>query len=556
MPISKDDQEKIEAFRQKEAEDLAKILSQKYKIPYADLSKMTIYLDALKILPESEARAGRLVVFQNVGRRLSVGLLSPNAQKTKEILEELKNQGYTYDPFLVSEFGLSRALNKYKEVPAFMESTAGIVEIAEKKLKKFQEEILNIEQLKNALSAFVETKDHRRISDILEVILAGALNLEASDIHIEPEEERAGIRLRLDGVLQPAMPLPRKIYELMLARLKLVSELMLNIHDRAQDGRFTIRAAETDIEIRTSVLPGPNGESVVLRVLNPKIISLSFEELGMQPYLFRLMEKELKRPNGMIINTGPTGSGKTTTLYAFVKKIKTPGIKIITIEDPIEYHLRGVTQTQVNKEKGYDFLSGLRSSLRQDPDVILVGEIRDFETAQTAMHAALTGHLVFSTLHTNNAAGAIPRLIDLGVKPEIIAPAMNITMAQRLVRRLCVYCRKKEKPDKNEEEKIRRALQDVVDDYKKNIPEELFLFRPVGCPKCNETGYKGRLGIFEAILINEKVEEAIISGSVSEAGMRATLREQKGMTMFQDGILKVLSGITSLDELERVAEME
>lgn len=552
--IKNKQEEKIAEFQKREAEDLAKILSQKYKVPYADLSRITIELDALRLISKEQATEGKLAIFQKIGKNISAAVFSPNFKKTKEILDNLKNQGYFVQVFIVSEFSLERALNKYKEIPIFTEATSGLVRIAEQKLRQFQEEISSLHDLKQTLLPFLVLKEQRKISDILEIILAGGLNLEASDIHLEPEEKMVRLRLRLDGVLQEAAFLPHSIYNLLLSRIKLVSELKLNIHDSAQDGRFTIRFSETDIEVRTSVLPGPYGESISLRLLNPKTIGLFLEDLGMQTELLDVMKKELKKSNGMILTTGPTGSGKTTTLYAFVKKVKTSGIKIITIEDPIEYHLSGITQTQVDPQKGYDFLTGLRSALRQDPDMILIGEIRDLETAKTAMHASLTGHLVFSTLHTNNAAGAIPRLIDLGVKPEIIAPAINVVLAQRLIRKLCVFCRKEEKPNNEEAQMIKKNLDKMPKNYKIRLLDEIKIFRPSACPKCSQMGYRGRIGIFEAILINEEAERLILGArSPSEVELNQILTKQGTLTMFQDGLVKVLNGISSLEELERVA---
>ena len=339
-----------------------------------------------------------------------------------------------------------------------------------------------------------------------------------------------------------------------MSRIKLTSGLKLNVHNQAQDGRFSIRTNETTIEVRTSVIPGTFKESIVLRILNPKSLSISFENLGMEKKLLETLNKELIKPNGMILTTGPTGSGKTTTLYAFLKKIYTPETKIITLEDPVEYHLSGIVQTQVEESRGYTFSSGLMSILRQDPDIIMVGEIRDMETARTAMNAALTGHMVLSTLHTNDAAGTIPRLIDLGANPNIIAPAINVAMAQRLVRKLCGECKEKYNP--NDEEK--KTVQEVVDTFPHDYPhpetQNFFLWKAGGCDACNGIGYKGRIGVFEAILIDDKME-ALIAKMPSEIEILTSAKEQGILNMKQDGILKVLNGVTSLGELRRVVEL-
>ena len=551
MAISnKQYEEKLKELREKEIEDLAKILAQKYGLRYADLTKMAIDLDALKIIPEGDSREGKMAAFQIIGKKISIGVLNPGLLKTKYVLETLDRRGFAPDLFVVSELSLARAWLKYKEIPVFVEIKSGMVEIPEGKLSKFKEEINSLQSFQKILSERLEAKEKSEISELLELVLAGGLNLDSSDIHIEPEEKKAGLRIRLDGILYPVAYFPNDIYKLLISRIKLVSELKLNVKDRAQDGRFTFRAGETDIEIRTSILPGPYGESASLRILNPKTIGLNFENLGMNPVFLEIMDRELKKPNGMILTTGPTGSGKTTTLYAFLKKIKGPDIKIITIEDPIEYHIQGITQTQVDPGRGYDFTKGLRSVLRQDPDAILIGEIRDLETAETALRAALTGHLVFSTLHTNDAPGVIPRLIDLGAKPPIIAPAINIAMAQRLVRQLCKYCRKEKKPDSKEKKMIEENLEKIPTKYKKEISREFAVFEPAGCEKC-VAGYKGRIGIFEAILIDNEVEKLIMKGP-SEADMREFLKKQEMLTMFEDGILKILKGLTSFEEVVRV----
>lgn len=547
--------EKLKAFREKEAEDLAQMLAARHGLPYVDLSRMTIDLDALKLVPENEAREAKLAVFQKVAKRLQIAVLNPEALKTKNALENLSRKGYETEPFFVSESSLERAWSRYKEIPAFEEIEAGLIDISAARLEEYKNKLKNIQGFQKILGPYTSAQKIRKVSEVVEVILAGALALDASDVHLEPQEEKMQIRFRLDGVLHEIAAFTPQAYGFILSRIKLLSEMKLNVHDRAQDGRFTIRASDADMEVRASALPGPFGETLVLRVLNPKTIALGLEDLGMQDEFLKIIEKEIKKPNGMILTTGPTGSGKTTTLYAFVKKVNNPGVKIITIEDPIEYHLAGISQTQVNAPKGYTFANGLRSILRQDPDIILVGEIRDLETAEIAMHASLTGHLVFSTLHTNNAAGTIPRLIDLKADPSIIAPAVNIAMAQRLVRRLCPDCKKKEKPDKEELKTIENALKEMPAQYKKKVSKEIAVWKPVGCEKCNQIGYKGRIGIYEAFLVDDRVEKLILK-KPSEGDLKEEMKRQEMITMFQDGILKMLEGTTSLEELVRVSGEE
>ncbi len=551
----KKQKEKIEELREREEEDLAKIMAKRHDLPYLDLSKITIDLDYLKIIPEETSRSAKIAVFQGVGKNLQAGVANPKLNAALEAIQNLENKGYKIQLFLVSEFSLKIVWGKYKEIPAFMEMTRGVIDISSEKMEEFGNQIQTPDDLKKIFDRMVSLKENRRVSEVLELVLAGALQMDASDIHIEPQEKRIRLRFRLDGVLQDILYFEHNYYQLLLSRIKLISELKLNIHNRPQDGRFSIHLKGTEIEIRTSALPGPYGESLVLRVLNPKTIAVAFEDLGIHSRLSDLLLKEIQRPNGMILTTGPTGSGKTTTLYAFLKKVYTPGVKIITLEEPIEYHIEGITQTQTNSKAGYDFASGLRSILRQDPDIIMVGEIRDLDTAKTAINAALTGHLVFSTLHTNDAAGTIPRLIDLGVEVNILSPAINVSMAQRLIRKLCVYCRKKEKPTNQELDLIKGIVASMPKNIKKPDLSNLEVWKPVGCPKCQGTGYKGRIGIFEAILIDDELERLILK-MPSGVEIKKAAAKQGTLNMLQDGILKVINGITSLGELGRIIELE
>lgn len=431
----------------------------------------------------------------------------------------------------------------------------GQVDINPEIFKECQEKIKNIFNFKDQIEKYLSAS----ISDLVQTILAGTICLDSSDIHLEPEENQAKLRIRIDGILHDVISFNLKSYKSLVSRIKLLSNLKLNITDRPQDGRFTIALAQTStekgflIEIRTSVLPAEYGESIVMRLLNPKNL-IEIEALGLRKDLIEIFNKEIRRPNGMIIVTGPTGSGKTTTLYAVLKRINSPEIKIITIEDPVEYHLEGLSQTQVEPEKGYTFASGLRSIMRQDPDVILVGEIRDLETAEIACQAALTGHLVFSTLHTNDAAGAIARLVDLGVRPVSIAPALNMVVAQRLPRKVCKKCVQFLPANEQELKKIKKSLEKID---KKILPPVFFekqikIPKPKGCEFCNFTGYKGRIGIFETFLVDDEMEKFILANP-SIVAMRE-LAIKKGMILMQqDGLIKVLEGITTIEEVERVA---
>src|SRR3989344_624508 len=405
--------QKVDELREKEEEGLAEMMSKKYGLPYIDLGVNPINIDALRIVREQEAREAEVAPFNIINKKVSLAIISPNKNETIALIESLKDRGFTPIFFMASHQSLQKVWGHYKDLSYSLETKGGALDIENEEIQELVKKVKSAEDIKKSIETIIAQKKSYRISRILEIILAGAISINASDIHVEPEEASVRLRYRLDGVLNDILNIDTSTYGLLLSRLKLVSNLKLNIKGKAQDGRFSIKLGDVEIEIRTSLLPGNYGESVVLRVLNPNAIEVPLEKLGIDERLLKLLLHELKKPNGMILNTGPTGSGKTTTLYAFLKKIHTPEIKIITIENPIEYHLKGIVQTQTDEKKGYTFLEGLRSALRQDPDVIMVGEIRDEETAKIAVNSSLTGHLVFSTLHTNTAAGTFPRLIDL-----------------------------------------------------------------------------------------------------------------------------------------------
>ncbi|MDD3046341.1 MAG: GspE/PulE family protein [Candidatus Pacebacteria bacterium] len=422
-----------------------------------------------------------------------------------------------------------------------MEEIVGEILISKEEELFFKENILNLKSLSLLFTKNID----QDITYLIKILMVGAVLLKSSDIHIEREEEKTIIRIRMDGMLTLVTEIENERYLKILSRIKLLSRLKLNVDKEAQDGRFSIKFEDNEIEIRVSSLPSEYGEAIVMRILNPKSL-ISLEELGLRTDLEKLFNNEIEKPNGMIIVTGPTGSGKTTTLYAFLKKISKPENKVITIEDPIEYHLEGITQTQVDEKKGYSFASGLRSIVRQDPDTILVGEIRDKETAQIAIQAALTGHLVLSTLHTNDAISTISRLESLGEIASNIIPAVNIIIAQRLIRKLCPKCSSLRNITNEEKEMFKKELPFVDTSKLTKLPIE------VGCEHCNNTGYKGRVGIFEAFVLDNELKNFILS-SPSRVGLKEKAI-QKGMTLIkQDGLLKVLKKETTLEEIKRVA---
>lgn len=542
---------KLGFLHRQEEEELARILSRKYGIPYADLTTITIDTDGLKILPENEAREARMAIFDLVGQKIKIAILSPNRELTQIQIKKLSDRGYIVQPFMVSTQSLERAWERYKEISFATASKAGTLDISSEDINQMVSQIKTVPDVKNLIEEISQMKKAFRVSRIVETVVASAIATDASDIHVEPEETNVGIRFRLDGVLVEITKFDEETYRLLLSRIKLLSGMKLNIKNDAQDGRFSVKVGDSEIEIRASVLPGAYGESIVMRLLNPNTIQIPFETLGIPDNLKKIFLEELSKPNGMILNTGPTGSGKTTTLYSFLRMKKTPEVKMITIEDPIEYHLAGVVQTQVDRKKGYDFASGLKHSLRQDPDVIMVGEIRDLETAETAVHAALTGHLVFSTLHTNNAAGTFPRLIDLGVNPKILTSAINIAIAQRLVRKLCQSC-KKEVTASGEILEVLKKTYDSIQEPE--IPFADKIYQAVGCPKCNG-GYRGRIGVFEAVRADKELEE-VMQGNPSELEIKRVAEKQGILDMSQDGVIKILKGVTTFEEVQRVVDIK
>lgn len=560
IQFDEDKEEKgLADIRKDEEEALVEALAEsKYGIPAVNLSNMPIDNDALRAIPEKEAIAEEISPFKILGKDIHIAVRSPLPEKIAKMTEYFTSHGYIPHFYMASHASLAKAWDRYKEISYASESTAGAIAVSGEALKKIMAGIKNMDDIKNAIIAVEKDKSHTT-SHILEIALAGAIAINASDLHFEPEEDTVRLRFRLDGILHTVMEIPPVVHKFLNSRIKLLSGLKITASSIAQDGRFSIFLDQDEISLRVSLIPGAYGESIVMRILNPKSIQVKLEDMGIEPNLFEIFMREIKKPNGLILLTGPTGSGKTTTLYSFLQKIYSTEIKIITIEDPIEYHLPGITQTQVDTEKGYTFLEGLRSALRQDPDVIMVGEIRDAETAKIAVESALTGHLVFSTLHTNNAAGVIPRLIDLEVNPKILVSALSLSIAQRLVRKLCPIC-KKEKVITDEENKVINKIIDNAKAHNKDfgaygldINAPFKIYEPVGCSECNNTGYKGRMGIFEAIHNDAKIEE-IIPNNPSEREIKEVAANQGYLDMKEDGIIKILKGVTSYEEVGSVVD--
>jgi len=542
--------ERMDLIRRKEEDHLIKDLAVQYGHQYVDLQGITLNPDAIKLLPEEEAKAGNMIVFETVRKRISVAIRNPNNENAKKTLEDLKARGFEPTIYMTSSTSLAHGWKRYHDQKNTTAAKQGVLDIDTDNIAA---QIKSFKTPENVAAHILEIRtisSVRRISETLETIFAGAIGLGASDIHIEPEEDGIRLRYRLDGVLRDVIDIERKLYERIMSRLKLLSGMILNIRDEAQDGRFTFTLTDKDVEVRSSIIPGASGESMVMRLLDPTVASFTLEKLNLNPLLHTVLLEELQRPNGMIITTGPTGSGKTTALYAFLREVHKPGIKIITIENPVEYKLDNIVQTQVSDD--YTFESGLRAILRQDPDVIMVGEIRDREVAETAIHAAQTGHLVFSTLHTNSAVGAFPRLIDLGVDYRMIGSSVNLILGQRLVRILCENCKKSYTPTKEETEIINKVL--TTHPSPPTLPNPFVIYNAEGCERCNHTGFKGRQGVFEAVRVDAAVEEAVIRDPRENIILEAA-KAQNIPSMAEDGIEKVLSGVTSLTELQRVVDL-
>ncbi len=540
----------IAELRKRGEEKLVQAMAPQYGYEYIDLHGYTINPEALMKIPEAEARLGRIVGFDLARNIISVGTTSPNSPDTIRILELIRTRGLEPKIYLVSGSSFDHGIARYADHKNATASKRGVLDINPDDILKSAKVISNISDVAAAFNHIGTINSPRRISETLELIFAGALALKASDIHIEPENQTIRLRYRLDGVLLDIFNLEQMLYGRIISRLKLLSGMTLNQRKEAQDGRFQFVFGEREIEVRASIIPGAVGESMVMRLLDPGVASFSMDKLDLNPLLLKVMQDQLKRPNGLIITTGPTGSGKTTALYAFLRAVHDSEKKIITIENPVEYKLEGIVQTQVGPD--YSFSSGLRAILRQDPDIIMIGEIRDHEVAETAIHAAQTGHLVFSTLHTNSAVGGFPRLIDLGVDPRIIGSSVNIMLGQRLVRVLCTECKQSYEAEQREMELVTRIAQDYPEPL--IVPSPLILFKSVGCAACGNTGFKGRASVFEAVIIDNAVEEVVIRDPREHLILEAA-KGQRIPTMAQDGVTKVLSGMTSLDELERVVDL-
>lgn len=523
-----------------EEEKLFQIKSEILKIPFKKVEPEEISAEVLEIIPETTARYYKFAPLKKEKRFLQVGMVFPENIEAKEALKFLSRKtNLEIKIFLISFSDFKKILEKYRVSPKEIEEA----------LEKMEKEIM-VERMKPTTETIERIIEEAPIIKAVTNILRYGIEGEASDIHIEPVGNKTKVRFRILGKLFTTLTFPIKLHSAIIGRIKVISRLRLDETRIPQDGRFSQLFEGRKIDFRVSTFPTAEGEKIAIRILDPRKGLKKVEELGLEGKNLEITRKGIKKPYGMILVTGPTGCGKTTTLYAILQKLNQEDVNIVTLEDPVEYLIEGINQSQIRPEIGYDFAKGLRHVLRQDPDIIMVGEIRDSETAFLATHAALTGHLVLSTLHTNNVIGIIPRLIDLGVPPFLIPATLNLALAQRLVRVLCPKCKKKVKPKKNIEILISKEIEEFPEKIKKKIkvPKPIYIFEPKGCKECDFKGFVGRVGIFEILEMNEELSEVILE-KPSESRILKIMKSQGMITMKQDGILKVLKGETTIEEV-------
>ncbi|MBU2523829.1 GspE/PulE family protein, partial [Patescibacteria group bacterium] len=523
-------------------ESLTEKKAAKLGMSYVNVGKQPINVDVLGLIDAETAKKAQIVPFYKLGKKIRVALAHPTSKEAHAAIDVLKEQGYQLNFNLATEESINEALQNYDK---------GLYkEEKEKKLvtgdvKSYAEEIKD-------LSAVGKQMEEMRSEDALDLLNVSAIKTKASDIHIQPEKENVQIRFRIDGLLYKVMTISKSVFEQLSNQIKYQAKLKLNITNVPQDGRYFFNIDESQIDVRVSALPTEFGETFVCRLLDSRKGLVPLKDLGFTDLNWSHLEEAIKSTEGLILLTGPTGSGKTTTLYSMLKEFNKPEVKIITLEDPIEYHIENISQSHINEKRGYTFASGLRAILRQDPDVVMVGEIRDIDTAEAAAQAALTGHVVLSTLHTNSAIESIPRLINMGLEPFIVAPACHLIIGQRLVRKICEDCRSEKALAETEKEYLEKSLSNIKEADKEStlsIPEKAQYGK--GCEKCSKTGYSGRTSIVEILKVDSDIKAKILASASSKEIFE--LARTKGMlTMQEDGIKKILLGMTTISEVQRV----
>ncbi|TSC87419.1 MAG: putative type II secretion system protein E [Microgenomates group bacterium Gr01-1014_7] len=515
-------------------EKIAQAKARILNVPFVKLEGKAISTDVLNLIPEPAARRYRIIPFEKSGDELWVAMEDPLDIQIIQFVE--KRSGMRTKPFLALTDDILKAIGDQYAQNLTTDVTSALREV----------ESVQPEQV---LGVGPEIIREAPVSNIINQLLEYAIKSRASDIHIEPQEDRTRVRYRIDGILQEKILLPKGVHEALVSRIKILSVLKIDEKRLPQDGRFTFTYGQAEVDLRVSIIPTVFGEKVVLRLLPKSSAAPTLLELGLRGASLKALEAQLLRTHGIILICGPTGSGKTTTLYSILAKISTSKVNVVTIEDPVEYQIPGVNQAQVNPGVGLTFASALRSFLRQDPNIIMVGEVRDTETAELAIQAALTGHQVFSTVHTNSASGAPPRLLDMGVEPFLLTSALNCAVGQRVVRKICTYC----KVEFSALPEVMENFKQVLGKFMPPASASTNLSKGKGCKYCGNTGYLGRIGIFEVLVITDQIAKLVLehaaSNSIEEAAVGVGM-----ITMKQDGYLKALEGVTTLEEVLRVAQ--
>lgn len=556
------EQLKIEANKQKidpvdllikkkllKAEDAAAIKAKLYNLPYVNLTEKTIGEGILSTISSEVAENYRIVCFEKEGDKIHVGITDPDNFKAMEAVDFLaKGNNLKVEYFLISEDSFKHALKQYQSVSKELSSAL--------KTREEDEEAHDDSVKAESSEDLEEVTKSAPVAKIVNVIIRHAVEGDASDIHIEPMEKESRVRYRIDGVLHTSLVLPISVHPAIVARIKVLSNLKLDETRIPQDGRIHQKINEKYIDFRVSVLPLNKNEKVVMRILDTTKGAPKLDALGYQGVQLRVIKKCSERTEGLILITGPTGSGKSTTLFSMLDVVNKEGVNISTLEDPVEYNMPGVNQSQIKPDIGYTFAAGLRSFLRQDPDIIMVGEIRDQETGELAIHAALTGHLVFSTLHTTNAPGAITRMVDMGIEPFLLGSTLAAVVAQRLARKICSHCKEEIKLPEEHMSEIKKDIEEIGYKYIRTIMKEfdennLKFYKGKGCSRCGNTGYSGRISVAEVLDVNEQIKEIIISGKIN-LSIEQIRKTQEYITVKQDGIIKVLQGFTTYEDVLRV----
>ncbi len=529
--------------------DLAQIKSDYYRIPVKYFAKEDIIPnEVLNIIPEDVARAHQMIAFKKEGDTLHVAMFHPDNLQAQDVLKFIaKQQKVNIAVYLITKSDLDNILKNYRSFATRLKEIQDSVEIFKSQSKPspqaYQQRIVRIDEASGIIA------EEAPIIKVVTTVLEEAVISNASDIHIEPMRTKLRIRFRLDGNLKEMLSLPLELQPAIVARIKILSDLKIDETRMPQDGRFRTIIDSKEIDFRVATFPTALGEKVAIRVLNPYAGLKTIDDLGVRDYHKKLILEAINKPFGMILSTGPTGSGKTTTLYAVLQGLNKEDVNIVSLEDPVEYFIEGLNQSQVKPEIGYDFASGLRQIVRQDPDIIMVGEIRDNETAALAIHAALTGHLVLSTLHTNDAIGVIPRLIDMKIEPYLLPASLILMMAQRLVGRLCDNCKQKVEATGSLKEAIDRSIEKLPPELKEKYQKEKYeVYLPQGCKECNFKGVKGRIPLFEVLKMTPSLEEIVLKDH-SEANLKIEAEKQGMISLRQDGIIKALEGLISVDEV-------